>query len=100
MATLHLPELSDLLRAQGDQRASVIKLNLAKKMCIAVLLSAAVCTSAAAQTFRTQLGFEETNGNQLFAQNEQPLAKSAKFTTLFNFDGTNRREPGWLSDTG
>jgi uncharacterized repeat protein (TIGR03803 family) len=93
MAKLQLPALSPLVRAQGDQRTYVIKLSLAKTTCIAVLLSAAVCTSAAARTFRTLLSFEEANGNQPFAQNEQPLAKSAKFTTLVNFDGTNGGNP-------
>src|ERR1022692_1591280 len=93
MAKLQLLELSALVRSQGDQRARVIKLNLAKSTCITVLLSAAVCTSAAAQTFRTLLSFQETNGNQPFAQDEQSLAKSAKFTTLVNFDDANGGNP-------
>jgi uncharacterized repeat protein (TIGR03803 family) len=93
MAKLQLPELSVLVCAQGDERASVIKLNLAKRTCIAALLSAAVCPWAAAQPLTTVLSFEEANGNQPFAQNEQPLAESAKFTTLVNFDGTNGGNP-------
>lgn len=93
MTKRQLPELSAPVGERGDQRASAIKLHLAKRTCIAVLLSAAVCTSAAAQTFRTPLSFEETNGNQPFAQNEQPLARSAKFTTLVNFNGTNGGNP-------
>ena len=93
MAKLQLLALSSLVRAQGDQRASVIKLHLARTTSIAVLLSAAVCTSAAAQTSRTLHSFEETNGQPPFARNEEPLAKSAKFTTLVNFDGTNGGNP-------
>jgi uncharacterized repeat protein (TIGR03803 family) len=93
MATLQLSELSALIRGQGDQRASVIKLSGAKRTGIAMLLSAAVCTWAATQSLRTPLSFEGANGNQPFAQNEQALAKSAKFNTLVNFDGTNGGNP-------
>jgi len=93
MAKLQLLALSALARGQGDQRAGVSKLNLAKKTCIAVLLSAAVSTWAAAQPFKTLHSFEETNGQPPFARNEEPLAKSAKFTTLVNFDGTNGGNP-------
>jgi uncharacterized repeat protein (TIGR03803 family) len=93
MAKLQLLELSGLVRGQADQRASVIKLNLAKRTCIAVLLSGAVRAWAAAQPLRTLLSFEEANGTQPFAQDEQRLAKSAKFNTLVNFDGTNGGNP-------
>jgi uncharacterized repeat protein (TIGR03803 family) len=62
MANLQLSELSALVRAQGDKRASLIKLNLAKRTCIAALLSLAVCRSAAPQTFKTVVNFDGTNG--------------------------------------
>ena len=93
MAKLQRLELLDLVHGQGDRRASVIKLNLAKRTCIAVMLSAAVCPWAAAQSLRSLLSFEEANRTQPFAQDEQPLAKSAKFNTLVNFDGTNGGNP-------
>ena len=86
-------KLSALVRVQGHQRASVIKLNSAKRMCIVMLLWVAVCTTAAAQTFSSPLSFEDANGTQAFAQDEQRLAKSAKFKTLVNFDGSNGGNP-------
>ena len=93
MTKLQLLKLSGLVRGQGDRKVSVIRLNLAKRTCISVLLSAAGCMWAATQPVRAPLGFEETNGTQPFAQDERPPAKSAKFTTLVNFDGTNGGNP-------